>query len=620
MSIINRWYEILELLLSRDTLTSKEIEDKLQLTPYTIKNNIELLNNELIGIAHIYEKDKNYHIKIEDFTQLQKIMSGSLKKESDFNSSSKRVAYILKELFLNKGYHIITNFAEELSVSRNTINNDLKAARELLKNYEVSIDSTTGKGIRLTGSVLDKRIVYMNLVQDYFDFEFINEDSVSHLLKILSNYNINEKLINRILKAVDVLIGSIQLGEKLEQPIAYYSNIVEESLVFEEIIYTIESYYELSLSQYERDFVSFPLNLNNTNQYKKTSETSHNYLVDIFNHMVEKIEDSFVIELDRELLYSKISNHLFHLINRSIFDVAPQEIFYGEVEKKYPFSFEIAKVSASSIESDINREIDLIEVNYLTLYFEMVLRDTWDSMNMNVAIISDAGIGATNIIQRQIDSVIGKGTQFTHFSESNYLEAELSEFFVIFTAVPLKNPPKAVPIIRISNILSDQWLSKELEKVIVTNPNLINSTLTDVYTLDHNKDYMTNLLFLIDQLQDEKLVDEEFKQRIIKREEKQLTVFDNGIAFPHEVNPGSERITLNVGIFEEEYIINHEHINMMLLLAVPDNLTESNEQKLMELYDLIFRLSNDHNFKQDISSINNRIDFIEYLENRRLSL
>jgi len=620
MSIINRWYEILELLLARDTVTSKEIEEKLQLTRYTIKNNIEMLNSELTGIARIYEQNKNYHIQIEDFTQLQKIMSGSFKKESDFNSSSKRVAYILKELFLSKDYRIITDFAEELSVSRNTINNDLKTARELLEGYEVNIDSATGKGIRLIGSTLDKRIVYMSLVQDYFDFEFIDEDTTSQLLKILSDYNISEKLINRILKVVDVLIGSIQLRRTLEQPIAYYNNIVEDSLVFEEIIYFIEDYYELSLSQYERDFVSFPLNLNNTNQYKKTFEGSHDYLIDIFNNMVKKVEESFVIELNRKLLYSKISNHLFHLINRSIFDVAPQEIFYGEVEKKYPFSFEIAKVSASSIESDINREIDLIEVNYLTLYFEMVLRDTWDSMNMNVAIISDAGIGATNIIQRQIDSVIGKGTQFTHFSESNYLEAELSEFFVIFTAVPLKNPPKAVPIIRISNILSDQWLSKELEKVIVTNPNLINSTLTDVYTLDHNKDYMTNLLFLIDQLQDEKLVDEEFKQRIIKREEKQLTVFDNGIAFPHEVNPGSERITLNVGIFEEEYIINHEHINMMLLLAVPDNLTESNEQKLMELYDLIFRLSNDHNFKQDISSINNRIDFIEYLENRRLSL
>lgn len=620
MGIVNRWYEILELLLARDTLSSKELEDRLQLTPYTIKNNIDLLNNELTGIARIHERNKKYSIEIQDHTQLERIMYGTFKKESDFNSSSKRVAYILKELYTSNEYRVITDFAEELSVSRNTINNDLKAARKLLEVYDVSIASATGRGIKLVGSVLDKRLVYINLAQDYFNFEYIDEAAINEIYQILSNYNQNNRMINHVIKVVDALMASIQMNETFEEPIPFYSNAAADSQMLEELVYFIESHFKISLSQYEKDFVSYPFNLNNSGQYKKSFTEQYKYLFDIFDHMVESVKESFVIELNREFLYTKISNHLFHLINRSIFHVSPKEMFYGEVEKKYPFSFEVAKVAAKSIGSDINRKIDSIEVDYLTLYFEMVLRSLPSSMSLNVAIISDAGIGTTGIIQRQIDSVLGQGTQFTYFSENDYAEADLSEFFLIFTSIPFKNPPEAVPVIRISNILSDQWLSEEIKRVIITNPNLIHSTLYDVYTLDHTASYMENLSYLMEPLEQEDLINEEFKQRVKNREEKQLTVFDNGVAFPHEVNPGSDRILLNIGIFDQEYMIEKNDINIMLLLAVPENLTADNEQQLIELYDLIFRLSRDQQFKEDISSISSKSDFIAYIENRRLSL
>lgn len=620
MGIINRWYEILRIFLARDRLTVEELQEQLKLTPHTIKNNIKLLNNELIGIAQIHQDKTKYYIKINDFEQLDKIMSGSFKKDSDFNSSSKRIAYILKKLLFSKDYHVITDFAEELSVSRNTVNNDLKRARDLLKEYNVSIDSTAGKGIRIIGDALDKRLVYINLVQDYFHNIFISDGATNQLLQILSEDHISKKTINLLIKAIDVLSGAIQLDDHLNQPIPFYNNFFEDSTVFEKIIYFIESYYNISLSQYERDFISFPLNLNNTNHRDKKLKKEQTYLSRIFIHMVESIEASFVIELDRNFLYSEMSNHLNHLINRSIFHIPPNEIFFGEVEKKYPFSFEVAKVAADSIESDINCVINSTEVDYLTLYFEMALRSKTEPANLNVAIISNAGQGAVNIIQRQIDSIIGNDTQFTHFTETSYLEADLTKYFVIFTSIPLKNTPEAVPVIRISNILSNQWLNEELEKVIATNPNLINSTLYDVYNLDDSKDYITNLLFIIDQLQQQGLVNEEFKQRIIKREKKQLTIFDNGIAFPHEVNPKSDHITFALGVFDTEYVVNDDEINLMIVVAVPENLTPDNEQKLIELYDLIFRLTGDRHFKEDIASIRSKEEFIEYLENRRLSL
>ena len=98
MGIVNRWYEILKLLLAHDQLTADDFRRNFSFTPHTLKNSIKLLNEEMVGIAHIHEKKHIYTLQIFDFKELDKIMSGSFKRESDFNSSTKRIAYILKKL------------------------------------------------------------------------------------------------------------------------------------------------------------------------------------------------------------------------------------------------------------------------------------------------------------------------------------------------------------------------------------------------------------------------------------------------------------------------------------------------------------------------------------------
>lgn len=621
MGIVNRWYEILKLLLAHDQLTLEDFQRNFSFTPHTLKNSIKLLNEELAGVAHIHHQQNHYSLRIYDFEQLDRIMSGSLKQESDFNSSSKRIAYILKELIFSDDYRVITNIAEDLSVSRNTVNSDLRTARQMLESYDVTIESLTSKGIRLIGDVLDKRLVYYNLVQDYFPYQFLEEKAINQILMIQDEHRMSKETTTLLMKTIDILVGSIQFGSYLEHPIMNFSNHMENTEIFNSIIHFVETYYSISLSQYEQDFLSFPLNLNNINRNNHQLEHGEApYLQQIFNNMLDRIQQSFMIDIDRQFLYTEMSIHLLYLINRSVFRIKPNEMFFGEIEKKYPFSYEIAKVAASSIEKDIDRHIYLTEVDYLTLYFEMTLRRTTHRQSLNVAIISNTGHGTANIIRRQIERVVGDGTKFTQFSEDNYLNADLTQFFVIFTTIPLQQTPDAVPVIRIANIFSDQWLNEQLQKVKATNSKLINSMLFELYHLDPVQDYITKLLFMIEELQSVGLVDEEFKERILQREGKQATVFDNGIAFPHAINTKSDKITLILGVCGPDYQVNGEDVNLIILLAVPKVLSDENETKLFELYDVIFRMATEVNFKEEICQLEDKAAFIDYIENRRLSL
>lgn len=75
-------------------------ETNVQYTDIDITAGVDVINYEKGEVYAGRLKDSLGELLLEvyDYTELEKILSGSLKKESDFNSSSKRIAYLLKRL------------------------------------------------------------------------------------------------------------------------------------------------------------------------------------------------------------------------------------------------------------------------------------------------------------------------------------------------------------------------------------------------------------------------------------------------------------------------------------------------------------------------------------------
>lgn len=84
------------------------------------------MNDQLKGIASILWEKGSYYLYIENYSAFKEIMNGELKKDMDFNSSSKRIAFILKTLLNTKGFVTMDSLAERIEVSRGTVNKDVK--------------------------------------------------------------------------------------------------------------------------------------------------------------------------------------------------------------------------------------------------------------------------------------------------------------------------------------------------------------------------------------------------------------------------------------------------------------------------------------------------------------
>lgn len=57
MVLVNRWYQILYILEANKKMTIDELHNNLIISPQTIRKSIDSLNEELIGIAKIIQKE-----------------------------------------------------------------------------------------------------------------------------------------------------------------------------------------------------------------------------------------------------------------------------------------------------------------------------------------------------------------------------------------------------------------------------------------------------------------------------------------------------------------------------------------------------------------------------------
>lgn len=131
MTLVNRWYNILDKMVSQPTYSLVDMRSELDISLQTLQKSIQQLNDVLAPNIQIISQDDLLMLEVYDYTELERILSGSLKQESDFNSFSKRIAYLLKRLIESTSPLLIDDLAEEVGVSRSTLNKDLKQVKSL---------------------------------------------------------------------------------------------------------------------------------------------------------------------------------------------------------------------------------------------------------------------------------------------------------------------------------------------------------------------------------------------------------------------------------------------------------------------------------------------------------
>lgn len=612
MALINRWYQLLQHFITHDRLSLNELQKITDTSAQTTKKAIQLLNDQMEQIAVIEEKDTSYSLKVMDSQQFSEIMNGSLKQQTDFNSSTKRIAVLIDCFMKQEGYIVIDDLSEVLGVSRSTVNKDLRNLKQLMTRYQISLIGTPNKGLKIAGTESQLRLLYLHHAYDYLEQPPLTEDLLQSIDEIALSKKLDFRTLGLLQKTINLTIQRIRSGKPLVQAVAYYVNYFSDDSLLEELFVNLATDYHLTISKFDFDFLCFPLNIFNNNLVPEDQADTPEVKT-LFDYMMNQINEAVIINLDQEELFRNMRAHFMFLINRLIFQVETYDIFREEFKQKHAFAHELAEIGIAALANYLQKPFQRAELSYLAIYFELALKlDTQPKMK-EIAVVCNTGKGTALMIKRQLATVLGPNIRIAHYSEEEYETKDLDRYFAVFTTVPLKHTKTTTAIIKLTDLFNENWLLSEWKRIVASKAATFEHIQFSFEQLDKQLAYEENLILLLEKLRVQQLIDDSFRDYILAKAQEESAIIDNGIAFPHGINRQSEEILVTIGIYPDGR--STEDIELIFMVAIPENLTLAVEEELLSFYDTIFVISSSETLREQVKQIQTKEEYRQLLVN-----
>lgn len=611
--LVDRWYQILNTLLLSQAVSLSELCQKTGFSKHKIRSSMEMINDQLASIAEIRQVNDQFQLQIIDSQQFTLVMAGTLKRESDFNSSSKRIAFVINKLLTNK-YVIIDDLAEETGVSSSTMKKDIKELKFILQKYEMRICGVTNKGLQITGSEMNSRLLLINHVFDYFPEFFAYNQEVDELLfSFCASLGVDQLNAALLKKSLFVSLRRMDQQQTIAPNFLFYPNEAVDNEKVEAFFFEIELLFKRTLSNSEKEFIQYPLYTNNFKQIV-LKETDQAQLQAVFYEMMAAVQQEYFIEIDKELLFSELKFHLMMLMNRLLFYSKPTDIFLNEFSTTYPFAYKIANVAMTRLGTIIHREPSKTEISYLAIYFELFLQKKYQMNKQTVAIVANVSSGVTALIKQQVLDVIGKETEIVQYSEEQALKTNFDVYSLVFSTIPLDKQVTNTVVIRIANLFNGFVLNNDWLKLYTTNTVSLSQQPIYLKKLNEAETYEINLKEMIGILEKKALVDQEFRTRIEKLDSRKANFYHNQIAFPHTINQKNDQIILFIATSKNGIVFQQEKIQAIILLAIPETISGEMETELLALYDFIFKIMENESLKQQLLTVNSTQELIKIIK------
>lgn len=596
MALVVRFTQILEFLVAKGQATEMQLSHLIKASEQTVRSVMTQLNQALEDVAVITRDKKMYRLVVKDYDELALLLGGGIKAIADFNSSDKRIAYICKVMIELGGYILIDDIADELVVSRGTIQKDLRKLGQLVTLYDGQLESKPNCGVRLLASEFGKRLIFLNHVYDYYQYELkFDSDFFDLLDNLYDKLKLNQIQVTTFERELLLSINRIQAGHIIETEIDNYCNLVNHNEFLNDFFIKIENKLNRNLTQYEQDFMAYPLNMNNNFPFDAT-RIDFAFINRLIHQIVMDIDEEYPIQMNQTTLFEALKFHVTFLLNRTRFQYQEKNIFFKSIQNRYPFAYQLAEIAKESIKKVTGLVISDIELNTLAIYFELSLSKVRIDSTKKVALIANVGTAAKQMLYLQIRTILGEDIVMTELTEEA-ANQDFSEFMVVFTTVPLKAISSNVMEIQVANLLDDDFITTRLRKLknsILLDKSKVKMTMTHL-----NQTYSENLIQMMGDLEQQGKVDSQFAERILARNQTASTIFENTFAFPHTINVGSSDIVLSIGLVPKD------EISLIFMLAVPENLLPNWESDLVKVYDMIFEIVGKPELQYEILKMEN---------------
>lgn len=620
-----------ELMGSNHPLTGKQLANRLDVSSRTIRDDIKVINDELndYGAAIHSKRGVGYELSIDE-PKLFRAYLNNLTQDAEQQATvpttpDNRLAYVIRRFLLSEDSIKLDDLADEIHVSKSTLQVDLKEVKQRLNTYSLALVSRPGYGLKLSGSELNRRFAMSEYL---FDRERLTPD-LMWLDQLTTVADLSQEELDNVwellleqLRINQVTLSDIAINNLFVHIIIAYKRITEghhialidqdiesiktkkEYTVAHNIVKQVEKALDVSFPKIEVIYIAIHLlgtklvsEDRSINQEIETvmDEGVHALTLKMLNAVEERF--SLGIQNDRELIIG-LGLHLKPAINRYTFGMTIRNPMLEDIKNNYPLAFEAGIIAAMALNEQLNVSIDENEVAYLALHIGAAIeRKKAANRPKQCYIVCASGVGSAQLIKYRIEAAFRSqihvlGT--TEYYKIKDIPFEETDF--IISSVPVKED-LPIPVIEVNAILGQKDLAR-IEQYVSFEEKSITDYFPEANVFLNQK--LTSKKDVIEFLADyAKSVDdlaEDYTQLIYEREKIAPTAYGNMIAVPHPISPQTSKTFLTVCTLEKPIEWADRKVQFVCLLNVEKN----SQEDLQEMYRILSRIVNDEQLIQKL--------------------
>ena len=631
-----------ELMAVETPITGKYLATINQVTSRTIREDIKTLDLSLVGNGAYVDSvmGQGYKLRITD----EQLFRNYLKRISGDESTTQtviprlpdeRITYVIKRFLLSESYIKLDDLADEMYVSKSTIQNDLAHVKKKLALYDIRLEARPNYGLKVNADELKLRFCMAEYIFDRKEgvarqlskshFTLLSQEELDSLVEIIvSQINIHQITVSDI--AINNLVIHMAIAYKRIKAgyhVTLYKTDLDEILeqkeyqVAYEIVRKVEEKFHVDFPQEETAYIALHLlgtkillQMNASDKIIKevVEEDISKVVVKVLDEVESKL--NLGISDDKELIIA-LCLHLKPAVNRYKYGMNVRNPMLQDIKKNYPLAFEAGIIAGSIINEHIGIEVDENEIGYLALHIGAAIeRRKLKVGPKRCLIVCASGLGTAQLIYYKLKSQFGEGLDLVGTTEYYKLDQyNLMDIDLIISSIPIQEQ-LLVPVIVVNAILGDSDIRK-IEKFIVNTKQNLHSFFQEelMFLTKSFGSKEETLEFLHTTLLNKGLVDQTFLTAIYEREKVAPTSFGNLVAIPHPITPNSDETFLAVCTLTKPIIWNDKPVQFICLLSVKKN----SEEDLQVMYDLLGKIIHDSSIVEKLIKVKTYEEFMKVL-------
>lgn len=602
-----------ELMAAETTLTSEYLAKVIQVTSRTVRNDIKELDSFLskYGCKIVSIRGTGYELKIVN-DQLFRVLLQEV-FQNDRSSAiptthEERVMHLMKRFLLLEGYVKLEDLADELFISKSTIQNDLREVKKILDSFGIALEKRPNYGLKVQGDEVKLRFCISEYLfnrletsKDTSHIHFISKEEMETIRTTIlqhikeNNISLSDIGLNNIVIHIAIACKRIkdknyvhfcpdELRELIKQ---------KEYMVASKIIQNLEVSLEVIFPQVEIAYIAIHLlGTKMITQLNSLEPDLQNFIdkeiyqltINVLEEMEKKL--NLGIQDDKELILA-MSLHLKPAINRFRYGMNMRNPMLDDIRTNYPIAFEAGIIASMVLKEELGIRINDDEIGYLAIHFGAAMeRRKMRNQPKKCLVVCASGVGSACLLIYKLQSKFGSRLEIVGTIDYYKLSEQPLESidFIISTISVSENLP--IPVIKVHTFLEDGDLDRIENLLYRGSERSLNYISEDLVFL--NQCFETRedvIIFLCDQLQKMGLVEENYVQSVLDREALSPTSFGNLIAIPHPISPKTNTTFWTICTLKNPIEWGEKKVQLVCLLNVQKN----NSDDLQRMYKLLVK-------------------------------